>query len=64
MHRYKRGAVNEPEGLYDESRLRSPRVRGDEFVRPSSPVIGREDAPVTVAEFFDPAYEAYRAFFV
>ena len=35
----------------------------DEFVRPHSPVIGREDAPVTIVEFFDPACEACRAFF-
>lgn len=38
-------------------------VEGDEFVRPYSPVIGREDAPVTIVEFFDPACEACRAFF-
>ena len=38
-------------------------ARGNELVRPSSPVIGREDAPVTIVEFFDPACEACRAFF-
>ena len=32
------------------------------LVRPSSPVLGREDAPVTIVEFFDPACEACRAF--
>ena len=36
---------------------------GDELVRPHSPVIGREDAPVTIIEFFDPACEGCRAFF-
>ena len=39
------------------------RAEADELVRPSSPVIGREDAPVTIVEFFDPACEACRAFF-
>ena len=34
----------------------------DRLVRPHSPVLGREDAPVTIVEFFDPACEACRAF--
>ena len=34
----------------------------DRLVRPYSPVLGREDAPVTVVEFLDPACEACRAF--
>ena len=34
----------------------------DRLVRGHSPVLGREDAPVTVVEFFDPACEACRAF--
>jgi protein-disulfide isomerase len=32
------------------------------LVRPWSPVLGAEDAPVTIVEFFDPACEACRAF--
>lgn len=32
------------------------------LVRPYSPVLGSEDAPVTIVEFFDPACEACRAF--
>lgn len=32
------------------------------LVRPYSPVLGPEDAPVTIIEFFDPACEACRAF--
>ena len=32
-------------------------------MHPHSPVIGRPDAPVTIAEFFDPACEACRAFY-
>lgn len=36
---------------------------GTQLVRPHSPVIGREDAPVTVVEFFDPSCEACRAFY-
>lgn len=33
------------------------------LVRPHSPVIGRQDAPVTIVEFFDPSCEACRAFY-
>lgn len=32
------------------------------LVRPYSPVLGPENAPVTIVEFFDPACEACRAF--
>jgi len=32
------------------------------LVRPHSPVIGPENAPVTIVEFFDPSCEACRAF--
>lgn len=34
----------------------------DALIRPYSPILGREDAPVTIVEFFDPACEACRAF--
>lgn len=35
----------------------------DALIRPYSPVLGVEDAPVTIVEFFDPACEACRAFY-
>lgn len=33
------------------------------LIRPYSPILGAEDAPVTITEFFDPACEACRAFY-
>lgn len=43
---------NEVDGLIQEA-----------LVRPYSPIMGPEDAPVTIVEFFDPACEACRAFY-
>ena len=34
----------------------------EELIRPHSPILGPEEAPVTIVEFFDPACEACRAF--
>ena len=40
-----------------------PVEQQDRLVRPYSPILGREDAPVTIVEFLDPACEACRAFY-
>lgn len=40
----------------------APLEQQDRLVRAYSPILGREDAPVTIVEFFDPACEACRAF--
>ena len=39
-----------------------PPATGSALIRPHSPVLGPENAPVTIVEFFDPACEACRAF--
>lgn len=40
-----------------------PRAPAERLVRMHSPVFGPVDAPVTIAEFFDPSCEACRAFY-
>lgn len=40
----------------------APVEQRDILIRGYSPILGREDAPVTIVEFFDPACEACRAF--
>ncbi len=41
----------------------APIAAADILVRPHSPVIGEQNAPVTLVEFFDPSCEACRAFY-
>lgn len=38
-------------------------VASDSLVRPHSPILGPENATVTIVEFFDPSCEACRAFY-
>ena len=40
-----------------------PAERAEALLRPYSPILGPEQAPVTIVEFFDPACEACRAFY-
>lgn len=44
------------------SGLKTEDASGQNLVRIYSPIIGREDAQVTIVEFFDPSCEACRAF--
>lgn len=39
-----------------------PAEQAEALLRPHAPILGPEDAPVTIVEFFDPACEACRAF--
>jgi protein-disulfide isomerase len=41
----------------------APSLSDDTLVRPHSPIIGPQAAPVTIVEFFDPACEACRAMY-
>ena len=40
-----------------------PPAQAEALLRPHSPILGPEEAPVTIVEFFDPACEACRAFY-
>ena len=40
-----------------------PPEQAEALLRPYSPILGPEEAPVTIVEFFDPACEACRAFY-
>jgi|APEBP8051072210_1049370.scaffolds.fasta_scaffold11835_1 protein-disulfide isomerase len=39
------------------------RIAQEALVRPHSPILGRESAPVTIVEFFDPACETCRIYY-
>lgn len=45
------------------SELVATEASGDLLLRPHSPILGPEHAPVTIVEFFDPSCEACRAFY-
>lgn len=49
--------------LNQESIPAGKKVENDTLVRSHSPVIGPENAPVTIVEFLDPSCESCRAFF-
>lgn len=50
-------------GMGAETASREGAQAENSLVRAHSPVLGSEEAPVTVVEFFDPACEACRAFY-
>ncbi|MEY8829373.1 DsbA family protein [Sedimentitalea sp. XS_ASV28] len=53
--------VSRPQPVTDAAPV-APGVN-DVLIRPYSPILGPETAPVTIVEFFDPACEACRAFY-
>lgn len=53
--------ANRPQPMADEVAVSSE--LNDVLIRPYSPILGPETAPVTIVEFFDPACEACAAFY-
>ncbi len=47
----------------NENTVVRPQAVGNQLIRSHSPILGPENAAVTIVEFFDPACEACRAFY-
>lgn len=47
----------------EQQRIAAAAENSSVFVRPHSPIMGPEDAPVTIVEFLDPSCETRRAFY-
>ena len=50
-------------GRYAQEPVPVAAAGSETLVRPHAPILGPEDAPVTIVEFFDPSCEACRAFY-
>ncbi len=60
---YKNSLNNKSEAQPQTSTTAAANAENNTLIRPHSPIIGPENAPVTIVEFLDPSCEACRAYY-